>query len=99
MTDNRLNSNQKENMQTNQTKHKATKQDLKDIILGAAVLTYLDDIFCEKYPEGIPELRIFEEKIDYDNPDNESLHNESAEELVEDTVAKLKELAEKYNAL
>lgn len=86
-------------MQTNQTKHKASKQDLKDIILGAAVLTYLDDIFCEKYPEGIPELGIFEEKIDCDNPDNESLHNKAAEELLESTIAKLKKLAEKYNAL
>lgn len=86
-------------MQTNQTKHKASKQDLKNMILGAAVLKYLDDIFYEKYPQGVSELGVFEEKIDLDNPKQESLHNEAAEELLEATVAKLKKLAEKYNAL
>lgn len=79
-------------------KPKATKQELQDFILGAAVLSYLENIYYEKYPDGVPELAVFEDELDWDDVDQNSNYDKTAEELVDVVVARLKRIAEKYSA-
>ena len=74
-------------------KVKATQSEVKAILRSVAILSYLQEQFYEKYPDGIPELLEIENLIDGDKSEG---FNASAETLVEEAISDLLWIAEKY---
>lgn len=74
-------------------KVKPTPSETKAIIRSVAILSYLQDCFYEKYPNGIPELLKIEELID--EKDTEYTET-AAKTLVEEAVSDLLWIVEKY---
>lgn len=76
-------------------KAKSTPSETKAIIRSVAILSYLQDHFYEKYPDGVPELLEIQELID--EKDTEATET-AAKTLVEEAVSDLLWIVEKYRA-
>lgn len=74
-------------------KVKPTPSETKAIIRSVAILSYLQDHFYEKYPNGVPELLDIQELID----EKDTEYTETAAKvLVEEAVSDLLWIVEKY---
>lgn len=74
-------------------KVKPTPHEVKAIVRSVAIISYLQDHFYEKYPNGIPELLEIQELID--EKDTEYTET-AAKTLVEEAVSDLLWIVEKY---
>lgn len=74
-------------------KVKPTPNEAKAIVRSVAILSYLQDHFYEKYPNGVPELLEIQELID--EKDTEYTET-AAKTLVEEAVSDLLWIVEKY---
>ena len=72
---------------------KLNQHEVKALVRSAAVISYLQDVFYEKYPNGIPELQKIEELF---NNEDEAAFQKSAELLVDECVSDLLWILEKY---
>lgn len=74
-------------------KVKPTPHEVKAIVRSIVILSYLQDHFYEKYPNGVPELLEIQELID----EKDTEHTETAAKtLVEEAVSDLLWIVEKY---
>lgn len=74
-------------------KIKPTRSEIKAILRSVAILSYLQEQFYEKYPDGIPELLELENLIEEDAPEE---FNDSSKTLMEEAVSDLLWIVEKY---
>lgn len=74
-------------------KIKPTQSEIKAILRSVAILSYLQEQFYEKYPDGIPELLELENLIEEEQSEG---FDDSAKTLVEEAVSDLLWIVEKY---
>ena len=73
--------------------NKLTQHEIKALVRSAAVISYLQDFFYKKYPNGIPEFQKIEGL--FSNEDTDAFEK-SAEVLVDESVSDLLRFVEKY---
>ena len=72
---------------------KLTQHEIKALVRSAAVISYLQDAFYKKYPNGIPEFQKIEELF---SDEDDATFEKSAETLVDESVSDLLWIVEKY---